>query len=285
MPSQPIHTRRTPFARLTFQMMALALTFMLLASPVIGRAQTDSPGSANMLDQPSIIVTGQGTATATPDMATFTAGVEESGSDLTSAQDEASRRMNQVLEALRQAGVPDEAIQTSDFRVEVLRSDDAAPQPADSTTASDISVALAATPGPPAPLGFRVINDVRVEVQDISRLGSLLDAVVAAGANRISGVAFSVQDPSNAQRQARQRAVEAARTTAEDLAMAAGVQLGDVLLIVSDNAPSPQPVVAEAQAAGGAVPIAPGQNEVTSTVQVTFALLPGATSAEATPTT
>jgi uncharacterized protein len=274
----------------------LVLALLLVSGTRVGVALAQTGDEASVgATQATITVSGRGEATAEPDMAVFTAGVETVSGDLGSAQSETTQRMTAVLDALRQEGVADEAIQTVGFRVEVVGADAPPPQPIDATGASEPAMAepamaVAATSGPPemavaatpglAPMtGFRVVNEVRVEVADLDRLGAILDTVVAAGANTVSGIELTVEDPSDAQREARMRAVADAQDTADDLAMAAGGRLGDVLAIATDGVaepPVPVPVAAEAQAAGGAVPIAPGQNEFVVEVRVTYALLPEA---------
>jgi uncharacterized protein len=257
---------------------ALVLSLLLALGTGVGVALAQAGDEASAgATQPTITVTGRGVAAAEPDMAAFTAGVEIVSGDLASAQADATQRMATILDALRQAGVPDEAIRTVGFRVEVVGAEVPPPQPIDAAGAGEPAVAVDATPGPAAIQGFRVVDEVRVDVADLDSLGAILDDVVAAGANTVFGVELTVEDPSQAQRQARERAVADARATAEDLATAAGVRLGDVLAIVTDGAtPAPQPVAAEAQAAGGAVPIAPGQNEIAVEVRVTYSFLPAA---------
>ncbi len=256
-------------------LLALGCLLVLAAHGPAAWAQSDNESQPDRSGA-TVTVTGRGTASAEPDMAAFTTGVEVMAGDLASAQEESTRRMTAILDALRQAGVPDEAIQTVGFRVEVVGAE-APPQPVEGAGAVEPAMAVPATPGPAPIQGFRVVNEVRVEVADLDRLGAILDDVVAAGANTVFGVELTVEDPSDAQRQARERAVADARTVAEDLAMAAGGRLGNVLAITTDGVSGPpQPVLAEAQAADGAVPIAPGQTEIAVEVRVTYALLPGA---------
>ncbi|MBW3633016.1 MAG: SIMPL domain-containing protein [Chloroflexi bacterium] len=268
-------------------LLALPLSFLRVVNPAL--AQVENAVGERGSTLPTISVTGRGSTTVEPDMARFIAGVEVVADDLTSAQAEATQRMSAVQDALRAAGVPDEAIQTASFRVEVVRSEDQPPAPvAASEPAEPVAAGgpVEATPVPPSIQGFRVVNEVRVEVSDLDRLGAILDDVLMAGANTISGIELAVEDSAGAQRQARVRAIEDARTAAEALAMAADAQLGDILSIVADGASAPpQPMVAEAQVADSAVPIALGQTEVSVGVRVTYELLPDNIAGEATPAT
>ncbi len=266
--------------------LALGLLFAFAVPPTCGVALAQDGGESPVANPmpPTVAVTGRGTASAQPDMAAFVAGVEVVADDLAAAQAEATQRMTAVLDTLRAAGLPDEAIQTVGFRVEVVSEGEQPPPPEVAPEGVEPAVAVVATPGPPAIQGFRIVNEVRVEVADLDRLGALLDEVLAAGANTVFGIELTVEDPGLAQRQARTRAVEDARAAAEDLAAAAGLQLGDVVSIVADDASQPpQPMLAEAQVADSAVPIAPGQTEISVIVRVTYALVPAGAAPAATP--
>ncbi|MCB1403368.1 MAG: SIMPL domain-containing protein, partial [Rhodobacteraceae bacterium] len=85
--------------------------------------------------------------------------------------------------------------------------------------------------GTPKVVGFQASNMVTVTVRDIDRLGAVVDAVAAAGGNRIFGVDFAVDEPRAQIDAARERAVADARAKAELYAGAAGVALGPVLSI------------------------------------------------------
>lgn len=127
-------------------------------------------------------------------------------------------------------------------------------------------------PGKPV---YRVDNTVYVTVRDLAKLGDLLDAAVRAGANNINSIQFDVADKTKSLTDARKAAVEAARKQAAELAEAAGVKLGDIQGIqYYDSAPV---MFAEAKGLGGgadaaapAVPINPGQMQITATVTVNF---------------
>ncbi|MDP9368622.1 MAG: SIMPL domain-containing protein [Chloroflexota bacterium] len=230
----------------------------------------------------TISVTGQGTVRTEPDSASFVAGVEATASTLGEAQAEANDRMTAIIDALRAAGVTENDIRTVAYNVDVIREDGVPPQPvpADAMEGAEASAQIgqaAATPDVPGIRGFRVINLVRVEVDDPDRLGALLDTAVAQGANTISGVSFFLEDPSVPQARARAAAMQDARTTAEELAAAADLTVGRVQSITEEGGP-PSPastgrVEADAALASGA-PIEPGQTEIVVVVRVTYELEP-----------
>jgi uncharacterized protein YggE len=219
-------------------------------------AQPGTPDAVASALPGSIRVIGHGSVPLAPDAATVTVGVDVSAPALSEAQAEASATMEAILEAIAAQGIPDEDVQTATFSVNPIREFD--PQtgvPGDVTS-------------------FQVTNTVNVKVSDISTLGELLDAVVAAGANNIWGVTFFTSEPGEAATEARSLAIEDAQTKAQELADAAGLTLGRILAI-SESVASVGPIYDLQQAGGGRagdVPIAPGTNAVTAAIEVLFEL-------------
>ncbi len=115
-----------------------------------------------------------------------------------------------------------------------------------------------------------------VKIRNIAQAGELLDQVVEAGANNISGIAFMIDDPSTLETNARNEALENARNRAQAMAEAVGGSLGQVLSITENIGSTPEPVFQERMmaddTAGGAVPVEPGEQTINAQVQVTFEL-------------
>jgi len=131
--------------------------------------------------------------------------------------------------------------------------------------------------GPTGPIGYRVSNMVRITIRALDRLGTLLDAAIEAGANRVHHVGFGSLDAAEAQQQAREAAMADARTKAAHYATLAGASLGPVLAIAEGGA-TPPPfarVAAPMRAMMSATPIDPGENTITVAIHVTYALLQG----------
>jgi uncharacterized protein len=203
----------------------------------------------------SIRVTAEGEVSVRPDVAVVLTGVDAEGKDLAAVSDDATAQMRKILSALRAAGIADP---------DVL------------TTRHDVQVNRPWQDGRPGPVsGYTVSQEVRVTVRDVSNLGTVLDRVLAAGANALRGLTFAKDDPLPERRAALATAVVAARGKAEAIAKAAGVQLGEVLS-VSEGATRPIPLanarVAMAAKEGGAAVSAPGDIEITATVEVVFAI-------------
>jgi uncharacterized protein YggE len=227
----------------------------------------------------TVSVLGDGRIAVAPDTAAFVAGVEVIRSTLSEAQAVATEQMAAVIDTLVAAGVAEEDIQTVTYRVEVIQNQGptppepvaAQPEPAAPRT-EPAAPAPPATPEPVQIRGFRVVNQVRVQVHDVDQLGALLDATVSAGANAIGGVEFSVANPAEAMSRARTEAVRDARRGAEDLAAAAGLSLGGVLAMTEEDGATPRSAALVQEAAGGGVPIQAGRIEIVATVRITYAL-------------
>ena len=76
-------------------------------------------------------------------------------------------------------------------------------------------------------VGYTISEQVQVTVRDLDKTGDVADAAMANGATDANGIWFDVADPAKAMDEARAAAVEAAETSAQAMATAAGVNLGD----------------------------------------------------------
>jgi uncharacterized protein YggE len=212
------------------------------------------PGAA-LADPRTITMTGQGEARATPDQVSIAAGVTTSAPTAAAALAANTARMQAVFAALKKLGVADRAIQTSNFSV--------SPQ-----------YTNGANNEPPRLTGYQVNNEVRVLLDDVARLGAALDALVGAGANQMNGISFSIRDPKPLLAQARADAVADARARAQTYARAAGVPLGAIQSISENGggAEPPRPMYRMAAMAAAPVPVAAGEESVTASVSIVWAI-------------
>ncbi|MEX0677037.1 MAG: SIMPL domain-containing protein [Pirellulales bacterium] len=233
----------------------LPTLFIVLALTALARADE------NDKLVPSITVVGQGEVQVRPDMANVAVGVTTEAETASEALTENNRRMAQLLKTLRGLDIPDKHVQTSSFNVSPKQSYDRDRRE------------------PPKIVGYTVTNQVNVKVMEVSRLGSILDAVVETGGNRIQGVGFSLAEPQPHMDQARRKAMADARHRAELYAAEAGVKLGAPLLISEQSASLPRPLMTlgvevRGVAAPGEVPISQGEQTITAHVTVTYAIVP-----------
>ena len=209
------------------------------------------PANGTILD-----VSAQGIVTRVPDVATIRAGVVAQAPSAAAALAERSTRMTRVIAALRRAGV----------------------DPRDMATATvGLSPQYRYTDGqPPVITGYQATNTVSVRFRDIARAGGILDALVAAGANQIDGPDLSIDRPEAALDAARTDAVAKARARAELYAKAAGLRVRRIVSIaeggVDNGGPRPPVVYARAAAADAATQIAPGEKDLSVTINVRFLL-------------
>jgi uncharacterized protein YggE len=128
----------------------------------------------------------------------------------------------------------------------------------------------------PRIVGYVASNGVRLETPDIARIGEIVDAAIAAGANQVQRVGFGLGDPSQARQAALRDAVRMARADAEAIASALGAKLGPVLTAVHHDTGPVRPFMQEAVAvrAAAATPIEPGHVSVRARVTLRLRLDP-----------
>lgn len=224
--------------------MKMHVLVALLAATTLAQAQTPQPHTLAM--------SGHGEVRAAPDQVRITAGVNTSAATAAAALSANSAHMKTVFAALEKLGVPEKNIQTTNFSV--------SPQYTNGANSEA-----------PRLTGYQVNNDVSVQLDDVTRLGAGLDALVGAGANRMNGISFSIKDPAPLLDKARADAVTDARARAETYAKAAGVTLGPVLSISEGgDAPRPLRVAAPMAFAAKAVPVAAGEESVTADVSIVW---------------
>lgn len=243
---------------------AAPLTVVALLTAACSGSTAQQPPATPAVEAvatPGIAVTGQGEVEGTPDTMRATVGVEVSRPSVQEALDEANAAAQQVITALRDAGVAEEDIQTRDLAVEPRF----APPPPQGGGTPEIE-------------GYTVRNLVEATVRDIDRVGDVLGAAVQAGgdAARLRGVSFSLEDDEELLAAARERAFAEARGTAEQYAELAGRELGAVVSVQETLGgippPPPRPVGLEAaEDVAAPIPVQPGTQRVTVTVTVVWA--------------
>lgn len=141
--------------------------------PFVCMAQPVSP--AHVLS-----VSGEGEVRAVPDQAQLSVGVMTQAQTAAAALAANSRAMNEVYATIRKTGVPEKSIQTSNFSVSPQYPPYQQDRPAEEARKI---------------VGYVVSNQVSVILDDVSKVGSTLDALVASGSNQINGVSFNIRDP------------------------------------------------------------------------------------------
>lgn len=234
---------------------AAVVVFGVAASAVAAEAQRTPFG-----ERPHLIVLAQAEVEVVPDRAHLVVAVEARGRTSQAAATENARIQTVVLEAIRRAGIPEAQIRTQTVMV--------TPE-----------YEYPREGGRPTVTGYQARNAVQVEARDLSRVGGVIDAALAAGATNISGPNFAIANPDSARREALDSAVRKAMADARVMAQAAGMTLGAVLELSSeDGGAMPMfdrpTMVAMRGAEAAPTPIAAGTISVRSTVRLKIALRP-----------
>jgi uncharacterized protein len=233
-------------------MKALVLAATMAALPLAAMAEVTGPTvSGTRLD-----VVAQGSVKRVPDVAIISAGVVTTAGDAKSAMASNATAMSRVLTALRGAGVADRDLATAQIGLNAQY--------------------RYVENQPPIVTGYQATNSVTVRFRDIAKSGAILDALVAAGANQISGPTLTLDKPQAAQDEARADAIKTARARAELYAKAAGLTVKRIVAISeSGNVSSPMPMTYARGAmmqAEAKSEVVPGEQDVGVTVSVTFEL-------------
>lgn len=203
----------------------------------------------------TITVSGHGEVQAEPDMASIQTGVTSEADTARAALDANTQAMQQVLDGLKETGIAEKDLQTSQFSIyPVYRNDKT-------------------TDNAPKVIGYRVTNQLAVIVRDLTKLGDILDKTVSLGSNRMSGIRFSIDDTAKLEDEAREAAVKDALHKAKLLAGASGVSVGRILTIQESGSSMPSPVYMKAdmmEARSASVPVAAGEQTVSANVSMTI---------------
>lgn len=222
------------------------------SAPVPTTVEPLVPAAGAVLD-----VSAEGRTSRVPDLATIRAGVVSQGATAAAALSDNAQRIARVLAAVKRAGVADRDIQTATVQLQ--------PQYRYGENV------------PPTITGYQATNTLSIRFRDIAKSGSVLDALVAQGANQIDGPNLSIDNPDAALNEARTDAIQKARARAELYAKAAGLRVARIVSITENgqDAGGPErPMMMQAMArdAVAKTSIAPGERDVTVNVSVRFLL-------------
>ena len=225
---------------------------LLIAGPLVLAlvlAAATLPGSASSAaaEPGGLTVVGTASVSSPPDQAELSFGVESQGQTARAALAANAAELRKVIAALRAAGAT--GLRTQSVSVSPRHNERSEPS------------------------GFVALNSVSATIEQLSKVGAVIDAAVEAGANQIYGPSLSAGDRAERYRQALTLAVAEARANAQVLAAAANVSLGRVTAIVEGaGGPQPLPYAADKAAALESTPIEPGTQQTSASVTVTFSV-------------
>ena len=246
---------RMPVRRLHPLLLATALTLSAIAMTASAQSPAATaayaPGDGTLLS-----VSAQAEARRVPDVATISAGVVTQAADANAAMRANATQMDKVMAAIRAAGIAERDIQTSGVNLnpQYKYVDNQAP----------------------AITGYQASNTVNLKVRDIARLGKVLDALVASGANQVNGPSFEIDQPEAAYDEARRGALEKAQARAAMYAKTLGLRVHRIVSISEGGGfqpPMPMPMMAMARGKAEAdTAVSPGETTLGANLDVVFEL-------------
>ena len=206
-------------------------------------------------EPPVVVATGEAIVKRAPDRAFVAIAAESRARTSREAQRVNAEAMTAVLARLKAAGLAGDAIQTTGY---------------------DIQPEFDYGNGKQTLRGYVARNAIEVRVDDLPKLGEILDIAVGAGATSVAGVRFDLKDRSGAEREALQAAVEDARARANAAAAGAGMKVDRVVRIEEQRVspmPPPRPMMAmRAEAQAAPTPVVAGELEIRASVNLTAAI-------------
>ena len=229
---------------------ALALLTIALAMPAGAMAE----GGAGS-NQRTIQVAGNGEVQAAPDLAVLSLAIETHASTAADAAGRNGGLAQKVSEALRTKLGDKGKTWTGGYSLYPEYEDQSRPN------------------AKPTITGYRAENTITVQTGALDLVGPLIDAAIAAGANRVNSLNFNLRDDTHARNEAITMAAKDAQAQAQALAAALGVKLGPIINATTVSNMGPQPVLLGARFAlstGGATPVQPAEVTVPATVSLTY---------------
>jgi uncharacterized protein len=228
---------------------AFALFTIVLAMPLV--AVADSGANSN---QRTIQVTGNGETQAAPDLAVLGLAIETQAATAADAAGRNGGLAQKVSDALRAKLGDKGKTWTGGYSLYPEYADESRPNAKPSIT------------------GYRAENSITVQTGALDLVGPLIDAAIAAGANRVNSLDFNLRDDTAARNDAIARAAKDAQAQAQALATALGLKLGPIISATTAVNSGPQPVMFRAAAMGvnAATPVQPAEVTVPATVSLTY---------------
>lgn len=202
----------------------------------------------------SFSVTGEGVVAVKPDIAVINVGISADAPTVAEAQGKINSTINIVSNNIKKLGVAGSDIQTSSYNIHPNY---------------DYSG------GTQKVTGYQANTNLTVKVKDLEKVNNVIDTAAGGGANQIGNISFEVNDKTQAENEARAKAVAAAKQKAEQAARMAGFRLGK-LINYSENfegGPQPIPIATKAMdSRGGGTPtsIEPGSSEIKVNVTLSY---------------
>ena len=213
-----------------------------------------TPGRDDGRRSTRVMVAGDSIVQAQPDTAIVTVSVVTQGRRAIDAQQENAAKTDAVVRALKAAAGTGAEVKTSGYSLQPMR--------------------VYKEGQPPTITGFEARNSVTVTLNELNKLGPVIDASAQAGSNEIAGIAFTLRQDRQAKDRALTEATQEAMSKARVIAQALGGRVVRVVEVQEEGFQQrpPQPLYqAEAMMMkrdSVATPIEIGSLDITSRVQL-----------------
>jgi uncharacterized protein len=234
---------------LTAASLAIALSVLVSALAFAASADSTNPPPARTIE-----VAGSGEARTTPDTADLSLAIETHGATAEEAANKNAALADKVIAALKGKLGDKGKISTGGYSLN--------PEYDQRQNREK-----------PTIVGYAAQNSINLNTGALDLVGPLIDSAIAAGANRVNFVNFTVKEDSKARSEAITIATRKARVQADALAAALGVKLGKIIkaTTVSEVRPVPMQGMAMASSfARAATPVEPGEITVPANVSLIF---------------
>ena len=246
-------------SRLSLRPLMLAIALATGTAMTSACAQTASPVAPMVSSDGTLVsVSADASSKRVPDVATISTGVVTRGADTNTAMRQNAEQMAKVMAALKAAGIPERDIQTSGINLN--------PQYVYQQNET------------PRITGYEARNTVSVKVRDLTKLGKIMDTLVAQGANELNGPSFEVDKPDEAYDEARRAALEKAQARAEMYAKTLGLRVRRIVSIDEGSGGFRPPVMyggmraMAADAKMESTQVSPGESNLSVTLNIVFEL-------------
>ena len=228
-------------------------------------------------EENTISVTGTAKTSSAPDVATFSFTVKETNKDTKEAQKVINKKVSKILDGLKSLDVNKKDIKTASYNiypkyewVQVKKKEEVAP---------DGTVYFPGNNQKRVQVGFDVSQNISVKLRDLEKVPEALTLFAENGVENLNGPNLVIDDPEKLKEETRLKAIKKAKAKAKRLASDLGVKLGKIVSF-NDQSGGYQPVyrnnlmmaksVAIAEDAAYAPSLPAGENEIKSTVTITY---------------
>ena len=213
---------------------------------------------------PQLTITGNSEMDVPADELLIRLGANVNNQSLAAARSDVDKRMNSIVEALGKLGLKSSKdFHTSRYDVQPQWSKRPRQRNPDAEWKPEL-------------LGYEVQSFVQVKTDKLQLAGQIIEATVAAGANDIGGVQFSLADPRTRRDESIQQAARNAMDDARTLAVATNTRLVRIIeMSINSTGYNPIPAkrsmaVGRVASAGSTPVMAAGQVQVNASVTIVY---------------